>query len=69
MMGRDVWQRLEREPLLWMGGCYQEALRHTNTIWPKEQVSRVRHICGLLKNALETEPSKAKDKGPRPLFL
>lgn len=28
MMGRDAWQGLEREPLLWMGGYYQEALRH-----------------------------------------
>lgn len=72
MMRRDVWQGLEREPLLWMGGCYQEALRHTNTVRPKKQVSRVSYICGILANALETEPSKAKGEewGPwAPLSL
>lgn len=39
--------------------------------WPKEQVSRLRHICGLLENALETETSKTKDEesGPGPLVL
>lgn len=42
------------------GWVLQEVLRHTNIVWPKEQVSRVSHICGLLENALETETSKAK---------
>jgi hypothetical protein len=64
---------------VWKGGPYsgwvdainnlQQALRHLNTVWPKEQVPRVRHICGLLENAPETETSKERMRCPGPLFL
>lgn len=54
--------------LPWMGGCYQQSSAGTETTqhWPKEQVSKVSHICGLLENALETETSKAKDEESGP---
>lgn len=43
----------------------QQVLRDLDTVWSKEQVSKVRHICGLLENAPETEASKAEDEEPR----
>lgn len=68
MMGRGAWQELGKGSLPWMGGCYQQSSAGTKTTqhWPKEQVSRVSHICGLLENALETETSKAKDEESGP---